>query len=324
VKENNIGFKKWTLLFCVVELCLMFVTPSYAAPAKYPARQIEIIVPYAAGGGVDTNARALIPALEEALGATAVAVNKPGAGGVLGFTYIATSKPDGYTIGLAALSSICTNAALGDFDVDPREAYRFLGGVVFDPVAIAVAKNSPFNTLGELIAFAKSHPNELSYGATGSLSLDAMVCRDLERVGGVEINIVNFDGGAETMAAVMGGHIQIMGGTFSEIFSYHKDGEVKILGVGEKVEDVPDIKSFKEQGYDMAVTGARRALIVPKGVSDEIVTLLIPAAEKAIKSEDFKKKAATVGLIPSYSTPERCLEETKALMDFFLNNDFDI
>jgi tripartite-type tricarboxylate transporter receptor subunit TctC len=151
-----------------------------------------------------------------------------------------------------------------------------------------------------------------------------MVCRDLERVGSVEINIVNFDGGAETIAAVMGGHIQIMGGTFSEVLPYHQDGEIKILGVGERMEEVPDIKSFDEQGYKMAVKGARRALMVPKGVSDEVMALLVPAVEKAVKSEDFKKRAAAVGLRPFYSTPERCLEETKELMDFFLNNNFDI
>lgn len=309
----------------VLGLVLIISVESIAdAAVNYPTRQVEVIVPYSPGGGVDTNCRALAPSLEKALGATVLTVNKPGAGGVVGFTYIGSARKDGYTLGLAALSSICTNAALGDFAMDPRESYVYLGGVVFDPAAIAVSKESPFDTLDELISYAKANPNKLSYGATGDLSLDAMLCRDLMRAGDVKINIVNFNGGSEAMAALMGGHIQIMGGTYSEVNSFYQDGEVKILGLGGVVDESPELKTFKDQGFSMSITGARRAVLAPKGLPESVIVVLEKAVKEAVESEDYKKRATNVGLTPKYASPEDLREEVHQLMDFFLNNDFDI
>jgi len=285
---------------------------------KYPVRRVEIIVPYSPGGGVDTNCRALVPSLEKALGTKIIVVNRPGAGGVLGFTVLGNARNDGSTLGLAALSSLCSNAALGDFAMDPRKAFSYLGGVVFDPAAIAVSKNSPFDTLDELVAYARSHPDELSYGATGNLSLDAMLCRDLMHAGGIKLNMVNFNGGAESMAALMGGHIQVMGGTLSEVSAFYSGGEAKILGVGVRVLEMPELKSFGEQGYPMTVTGARRAVLAPSGLPADVAALLEKTVREAVSSQDYRKRAADAGLAPEYASPEELRAEVRGLMNFFL------
>lgn len=322
------GGKKMAKKIMLLALA-MFVLVGCGSPSasdegtssQYPTGPIELIAPYAPGGGVDTNCRALSPSLEKALGTTVTTVNKAGAGGAVGFTYIATAKPNGYTIGLGALSSICTNAALGDLHVDPQVDYDYLGGVAFDVSAICVSKDSPFNNLTELVSYAKEHPYELSYGATGTLSLDALLCHNLMKAGDVKINIVNFDGGSEAMAALMGGHIEIMGGTYTEMESFYEDGQVRIIGVGEEMEG---FQTFKEQGYPITLTGARRCLMAPKGLDPEVLDTLIMATAEAVKSEDFADRAAQIGLTPRYGTPEEVIEEVDALMDFFLTTDFDI
>jgi len=338
-------FKKKMVLALALSVCLMAAcssggtapsgsggapagteaSASASAPAsgsKFPARQIEIIVPYAAGGGVDINCRAIAPFLEENLGVPVVVINKPGAGGVPGMTYGAMVNPDGYTLTIANIIAMCANSALGDFTLDPRSDFQFLGVTVMDPGVIAVSKDSPYNTLDEVITYLKSNPDGLSYGATGDLSLDGLLCINLEKLADVEINTVNFDGGKDALAALMGGHIQLMGGTLSEIITPYQDGEVKILGVGgaERLAELPEVPTFAEQGYDMSITAAKRALMMPPGADPEVVKILTDAVEKAVTSEGFIAKCKELGLRSTYLNPDECVAEANTVMSFFDEN----
>ncbi|HQO42004.1 MAG TPA: tripartite tricarboxylate transporter substrate binding protein [Bacillota bacterium] len=286
--------------------------------SKYPSKAIEIVVPYAAGGGVDMNTRAIQPFLEKELDTTVVVMNKPGGGGVLGVTYAIMSEPDGNRLLLTNLIAMCSASALNTLQVDLLEGVEYIGGTVVDPGVIAVSKNSKFNSLDEIIEELKKNPGSLSFGVTGETSLDNLICKNLEVITGAKFNTVSFDGGSEAMAALLGGHIDIMGGTLSEMLTYHKSGEVKSLAVGhgERIDSISDVPTFDELGYKMAVTAAKRAIMMPAGADEEIVKVLQDAVKAAASSEEFAKECESLGLMASYFTPEECVKTVTEVSEF--------
>jgi len=286
-------------------VCVSGCSMMGAAKDNYPSRQVELIVPYAAGGSADVTARAFAPSLEETLGQTVVVVNKPGASGVIGFSYVASASKDGYTIGIVPIASLCINHVLGELTFDPVEDYEMLGGISEDPVALCVSADSPFNTLSDLIDYAKEHPGELSVATSGLTSMDTLMCLDVAKTAGVEFNIVGFDGGGDCITAVMGGHADMMGGTYGEMITYVEAGQLKMLGVGEAGYDVP---SFEEQGYPITLKKQIRAIYAPKGLDDEVKATLIKAVETAVKSDGFAEELGKVDTEPCYHTPEECTE----------------
>lgn len=282
-----------------------------ASGGSFPGRQIEIVVPYTAGGAADLTARAFSPAFEESVGGTAVVINKAGASGVVGFSFIASAKADGYTIGLVPLPSVCINSVLGEFDTHPIDGYDFLGGVCQDPVALSVSADSPFDTLSDLIDYAKKHPGEVSVAASGMTSMDTVVCRDLEAAAGIEFNIVDYVGGAESLTAVMGGHADIMGGTVGEMSAYADAGQLKILAAGEEGYGYP---TFEEEGYPITLTKQIRCILAPKGLDEPTKTLLIDAVKAAVTGEKFKDNLQAMNLEPCYITPEEMEEYALQIM----------
>jgi tripartite-type tricarboxylate transporter receptor subunit TctC len=312
--------KRVVLLVCIVAFTLLVSVTTALAADKFPARPIEFIVPYTAGGSTDLIARVFASSLEKLLGGTVLVVNKPGAGGVIGFTYIATARADGYTMGVVPLISLCVNGALGDMKADPVKDYIFLGSVSMDPLCIAVSKDSPFNNITELLEFARSHPNELSYGVGGRVGSDAVTCWSLENAGNALFNMVSFDGGGDTIAALLGGHIQIISGAFPEMISYLRDGEIKVLATGAKNDEFPDVKTFEEQGLDMPIVDTKRVLVVPKGIAPDLLSQLVEAVKTTTDSDEYKMKAKEVNLDASYISNEQVDKEAQELMDFFANN----
>jgi len=299
--------------------------PTSQAPASnssYPTRQIELIAPFAAGGSVDLNCRIIAPLLEKELGGTVVVVNKPGASGVLGFTYIGMAKPDGYTIGLGNLFGVTSNAAQGNFKMDPATQLEYLGGVVVDTVVLAAAADSPFDTFQDVVDYLKEHPEDLSYAATGAQSMDGLMMVDMENVAGIEMNMVTFDGGSESVAALLGGHVDLWGTTVSESLSYYQSGEIKVLAVGgkERAAEMPDAPTFAEQGYPLSVNAAQRALFMAVDSDPEILKTLRDAVKSFAESDEYKQQCADMGVTPTYMSPEECVETVNTLMAFFAEN----
>ncbi|GEM_PF-314811 len=288
----------------------------------FPTRQIQIVAAYAAGGGVDINCRAISPILQNILGKPVVVANKPGASGALGFTYVGMADPDGYTVGLANIASMCSTYVLGDLRVDTTTGYTYLGATVVDPFLICVSKDSPYTSLKDVVEYLKTNPGGLSYGATGALSTDYLLAQNIEAVAGIEMNKVIFDGGSEALAALMGGHIQLMGGSFSETYSHVQDGEVKLIAVGgdERLPEQPDVATFSEQGFTVAFNAAKRAIFGPADMDPQAVEVLTAAIKQAVESDEFKTKCKEIGLQATYLTPEECVEEAKTITEFLQNN----
>jgi len=285
---------------------------SNTGASEYPSRNVTMVVAYKAGGGQYITARALQSSLETALGESVVITNKEGGSGVIGFTYIANSKPDGYTIGMCALSSICINHVFGELEKDPREAYEFLGGVCNEVNAICVSADSEFDSLSDIVEFAKAHPSEITFAVTGATSADSVLAKEIERSAGIDFKEIDFDGASDALASVLGGHVNLMGGTLSEMVTYEQAGQVKIIAVAGDDYGYP---TFEEQGVPIGFASIRRAIIAPKGLPDGVREKLVAAIKEAVESEDYIEKATATGQNPEYASPETMAGELDALME---------
>ncbi|MEQ9247751.1 MAG: tripartite tricarboxylate transporter substrate binding protein [Nitratireductor sp.] len=282
----NSLFKK-AAMACVAVLGL----GALPAMAEYPEKPVEMVVPYAPGGSTDVLARKFAQYAEKYLGQPLVVVNKPGAGGQLGFTAIATAKADGYTIGWIN-SGIITNAITRPdvkFSVD---TYDMIANLVTDPGVLSIAGDSDINTLEEFIETAKKETLTVSHEGVGGD--DFLAVLQLEKAAGIELNKVAFNGDAEAKAALLGGHINAIEGNVSEQVEMASEGGLKPLVVWSRkaAADMPDVPTGSELGYDI-LSAASRGIAGPINMEPEALKKLREVAGQVANDpafiEDLKK-----------------------------------
>ncbi len=280
--------------------------PVATAPAKtsFPekGKAITFIVPYPAGGATDIGGRLLCASMEKELGVPIQVVNKGGAGSQTGLTELAGAKPDGYTIGFANIPTAIL------IYMDPERKASFNGksfvpiGVhVLDPSAIGVAANSPFKTLKDLVDAGKAKPDTIRFGSDGPMTDDHLGIYLLEKSSGAKFVNVGFDGGAQVLTAVLGGHIEASFGHVGDFVSQVKSGNIRVLSVldNEKSKFFPDVPTMKEAGYD-AINSSARTVVAPAGTPKEIVDTLSAAMKKAMQDPEQVKKLEDSGLTLRY------------------------
>jgi len=262
---------------------------------KFPEKPITLIVPYAAGGGTDATARALATAAEKHLGQSIAVVNKTGGNAVVGISEAANAKPDGYTIIMNA-NEIALLPHMGLTPITYKDLAQ-VAHINFDPAALTVPADAPYDTVEEFINYAKEHPGEIRVGGTGKGGIWHLAAASIEKAADVKFNYVPFDGAAPAKTALLGGHIEAITVSPAEVFPQVEAGELKTLGVlaDGKSSIMPDVPTFKEAGYDVSV-GVWRAIDAPADTPPEVVKILADAFEKATKDEEFVKFMESNGL----------------------------
>jgi tripartite-type tricarboxylate transporter receptor subunit TctC len=266
--------------------------PSLAA--DWPAgRSITIVVPYAAGGGVDQMVRVVLPHVQRRLpGSSFVVENKPGAAGQIGADYIFGAKPDGYVLGAVTAPTLTTVAL--DRPVRYRVAdFTYIANVVDDPCALWVAKASPIRDAADLFARAAKAPRTLSLGTAGVGSDDHVLQLEIEQARpGVEFNHIPFSGGAPVITALLGGHLDIGSLNVSEGIAHHGEGTLRgLVQAGARRDPaLPDVPTLTELGIDVVV-GAQRGIVAPPGLPLPIRDALTAAFAAAIADPAFLAEA---------------------------------
>lgn len=279
-------------------------SPAAKAQSNWPAKgkTIDLIVAYAPGGSVDTAARVLAPALEKELGVNVQVTNKAGAAGQIGYTALANSKPDGYTIGAVSAPSVVVTP------LDPsrgatftRESFLPLARQVFDPQIIAVKSDSQFKDLTALIDYAKSNPGKLSATTTGIQTGEHFAMKSVEDATGASFNLVAFsEGAASAMTAFLGGQVDIYVGNVSDVVNSGSDNITAIGVMGdERSASLPDVPTFKEAGYDVN-EGTARGYVAPAGVPDDVAKKLEAALGKVIQDKAVVDQMDKLGLPTAY------------------------
>ncbi|MCF6390209.1 tripartite tricarboxylate transporter substrate binding protein [Mycobacterium sp. MBM] len=266
-------------------------------------KPIELIVSFAPGGAVDTAARLVAPELEKNLGTNVEVVNRPGAGGQIGYTELAGAKADGYTVGATGSPSVVVSP------LDPargatytRDSFQPLGMQVVDPAVIGVAPNSPYTSLASLIDAAKAAPGTITATTTGIQTGEHFAIADIKEVTGAEFSPVHFsEGQSQAVAAFLGNHVPVYIGSTSDVIDLVKQNKIRVLGVmdAQRSTFLPDVPTFREVGYDVVSTTAR-GYSAPAGLPESVASKLQEAFKAAIENDDVVAKMNDLGLETRY------------------------
>lgn len=303
-----IKFTKKTFITALSAVALAIPALS-AAEENYPSKAITFIVPYAAGGSSDTRSRQLAQHMAETLGVPVVVENRPGASGNIGTSQIARAKPDGYTIGLGNFAPMAINKALyGDtLPFDPETDIQPIALIERGGMVLAVNSQSPYQSAEELLKDAKANPDKLNYASTGAGGASHLISELFKVRGGFEAIHVPYRGGAPAVNDLMGGTVD-MYLELASLFIPHLTAEnprIRALAISteERVSALPNVPTFKELGIDL-VGSNWFGVIAPAGVSQDKLTKLNEAVNKALENESYRKVVESQGADVAGGTPE--------------------
>lgn len=278
------------LVAVVLLLVLALGAIGVASAAYYPAKNISMICPWAAGGGTDATLRALSMAAEKVLGKTIVVENKTGGGGLIGHSAIALAKPDGYTVGMITFE-LSTYVPQDTGDIT-WESYDILCRVNTDAAALSVntawAKANNVFDVASFVEYCKANPGTVNIGNSAPASVWHIGAGLLAQTADIDVKHIAFEGAAPAVTALAGGHIEAVSVSLGEVRSQMEAGNITVLGVMDTIRPAkyPEIQTFQEQGYDV-VYGTWRGLALPKGVDPDIKAVLSDAFAKAVEDPDF-------------------------------------
>jgi putative tricarboxylic transport membrane protein len=282
---------RWPLLALSCWLIAASAAPSCAQ--SYPSRPIELVSATGAGGGSDLVCRTVADIIgkEKLLPQQVFVVNKPGGGGAVGQTYVASRRGDPYIFLQAATNLVSVPIRTG-LDIGVNK-FQTLGAIGFDLNSIAVAENSPYRTLKDLLAAARDKPKTISVGTTSPGGGAHSMMYQLEKRSGARFNIVSFKSGAESVTAVMGGHIHATAENLGEVMAQVELKKLRLLGVpsANRLAGLPNAPTLKEQGFDIHA-GALRAFVAPAGIPRDAAKVLEDTLAKVHKSAPWREYMA--------------------------------
>lgn len=283
----------------VTLLALVLAVPaSVGAQEKYPSRPISLVAPFPPGGVADLTARPVAAALEKVLKNPVVVVNKTGAAGAVGMSFVANSKPDGYTL-LLSLSSISIIPE-ADKLFSRKPAYTMdqlvpVALVSADPTILVVHADRPWKSVKEFVADAKKRPGEISFSSSGIYGTLHMATEMLSHAAGIKLKHVPYAGAGPALTAILGGHVDMLASGPAVVLPHIKAGKLRPLaGWGAKrVAALPDLPTFKELGYDIEFY-IWAGVFAPRGVPEPVLKTLREGMRQVVEDPDFKAAMAKI------------------------------
>lgn len=296
--------KKIVSILACVSLCLLISasTTLFAETETFPNRSVDVVIPFAPGGGNDISIRILAPEAEKILGQKIVILNKQGGGAVIGQTYATKAKPDGYTM-LATTNSYVSNILTVDtaYDMDSITPVMMFGT---DAEVLVARKELGAKTLQEFVELSKKNPLVISTSGAGTSHHIASLL--LAKATGAQFDYLHPSGGSQAMLQVLGGHSDATMVTYSIAQSGQIDKDklvILAIATDERTEGLPDVPTFKESGVDL-VYGAWRGLSVPVGTPADVVEKLHKAFKHALESDTVKEQFTKQNYVIAYKDPE--------------------
>lgn len=264
------------------------VCAAAATADDYPSRPIELLVPYAVGGGTDAVARAFADTAGRQLAQGMIVVNRPGAAGAIGHQEGAKAPADGYK--LTMVTPEINLAYLQGIGKARPQDFTFIARLNIDPIVLIVPANSPFKTLEDVLAKAKAKPGEVAMANSGKGATYHLVAVALEEKTGLSFNNIPYIGAGPEMTAILGNQVEGGFATTGEAGNYVKAGKFRLLGVmaSQRLKDFPDVPTFKECGIDLQL-GTWRTLAAPKGTPPAVIAKLKDVAQKVSQEPKYQQ-----------------------------------
>ena len=292
-------------------ICLGFAAAAMLAAASaqaqsYPNRPIKLIVPWPAGGGVDTSARLIAEPLSQRLGQPIVIENKPGAAGNIGTALAAQEKPDGYTLLQASLSPNAVNPHLyKSLGFDPVKDFEFVARVYTVPSFLVVPASSPAKTAQDLVALAKKDAGKLNFGSGGVGSSQHLFGVMFNKAANLDVVHVPYKGTSPAEAALVAGQVDFMLNPPTAL-AFVSAGKLKALGVASptRTAAMPDLPTLDEQGIKGVYTSTFYGIMAPAKTPKEIVDRLNKEIVAILATDEMKARLAKLAADPGTESPE--------------------
>jgi len=281
-----------------------------ATPAAFgqdwPAKPIRIIVPYPPGGFTDVTARLIGQKLAERLGQRVLVDNKAGANGTIGVAELARAAPDGQTFAIVIAAHAANPSLYAKLPYDTRKDLAAVSLIGVSPLVAAVNNDAPFKNAQELVAYAKSNPDKVSFGSSGNGSAAHLTTELLKSMTQTRMVHVPYKGAAAALLDLMGGQIQVLFDAASGLINPGKAGQIRLIGVAadHRLPMLPDVPTFIEQGVAGFTGSTWAGLLAPARTPPAVINRVSQEVSEIVRMDDVKSRLEGMGTLPAGSTPE--------------------
>ncbi len=289
---------------------LLATAPQTAtAEGNYPDKPVTIVVPFAAGGVSDTQARLLAQKLSETWGQPVIVDNKPGASTVIGMSFTARAKPDGYTLVFSDLGTLTIAPALRKLPYDVVKDFAPISVLTYSPYLLTSHPSMPFNTLQELIDYGRANPGKLNYGTSGLGTTPHLAGMLFASQLGIQWTDIPAKGGAQTIQDIISGQVDLQ---FNSVFStggHVKSGKLKVFAISseQRRADMPDVPTVSEvlPGF---IAGGYQGLLAPAGTPEPVIRKISDDVIRIMRSPEVASRLEEMGAEPLAGTPDEMRE----------------
>lgn len=265
----------------------------------FPKKEIKLVYHSKAGSGGDIFLRNLAKPLEKILGVPVIVENRTGASGANAWLAVKDAAPDGYTL-IGTSSTIISGPIVTPMKVSYKD-FKPLAQMFQEPQLLYVSSKSPFNSIKELIEYELKNPKKLNWTRSTPASGDTIALAMISEAAGIKPKQVSFEGGSEALVAILGGHVDVAIGEYSEIRGQFEAGKIKMLTIltDKRHPELKDLPTLKETGWNVVVKRPR-GLMAPKDTPDEITQILTDALKQVLNDPEFQKVWKEEGLLEEF------------------------
>ena len=285
-------------------LVLAALTP--AAAQGYPSKQIDLIVPFVAGGTTDTVARLIAQRMNDNWGQPAVVYNRPGGGSTIGTNIVAKAAPDGHTL-LVTTIAFAINATLQKTPYDTLKDFTPITELASIPLMLVVHPSVPVNNLKEFIVWTRSQPQGVDYASSGPGTSTHLAAEMFKTMTGANLVHVPFKGNAEVLNALLGGHVKVHFALTASTLQHVRSGAVRVIAVTteKRIDSLPDVPTVAELGYPDFEISSWQAMFAPAGTPKDIVAKINGETTKMLATQAVRERISKEGADPVGSSPEQ-------------------
>jgi len=290
----------------------IFIAGAWAQ--SYPSRPIRLIVPFAPGGSTDIIARLAAEGMRRELGQPVIVENRGGAGGALGTAEVARATPDGYTLGIATVSTMIVYPATRANPDYTLESFAPITNIASMPNVITVNSKFPAKNLTEFIAVLKAKPGKYSYATSGVGSINHMLGESFQAASGVKLIHIPYKGSGPAMQDVMGGQVDILFDQFPSSKTFIDSGKLRAVGVitPHRVPGYPDVMTMEDAGMKGFTDEAWYGLLAPAKVPPEVLARLTQAMKKVMAEPELRARFESIGARPVGNSPSEFVAQIRS------------